>query len=130
MSPRRLPSPRATHDSGSAAIATGRWVSLWMISSSPVSSAPPPVSTMPLSTMSAAISGGVRSSDERTVATMPARQSCTASATSSPVITIAFGTRATTSLPFTSMRCGPPLAGPAPSMNLISSARRSPTIML
>ena len=86
---------------------------------------------MPLSTMSAAISGGVRSSDERTVATMLARQSCTASRTSSAVITMAFGTRATTSLPLTSIGCGSPLAGrAAPNVSLISSARRSPTSML
>ena len=58
---------------------------------------------MPLSTMSAASSGGVRSSTERTASTIALTGSASASRISSQFTTSVFGTPATRSRPLTSI---------------------------
>ena len=78
--------------------------------------APPPVSTMPLSTMSAAISGGVRSSTMRTASMMVMMGSRRASRISSSLISMVLGKPAMRSRPFTGMvRGGSPWGRRSPA---------------
>ena len=81
---------------------------------------------MPLSTMSAASSGGVRSSAILTLSTTALIGSWSASSTSSDLISRVFGTPATRSRPFTSITCSSGVAKAVPIDTLISSAVRSP----
>ena len=92
--------------------------------------APPPVSTMPLSTMSAASSGGVRSSAISTASTIALSGSLSESRISSEFTTTVFGMPATMSRPFTSIVSCWSSGYAFPIVILMRSAVCSPMAML
>src|SRR4051794_795354 len=123
-----FPAPMATECSGSSAMCTGIPVSCRSRSSRPRSSAPPPVSTSPRSMMSPASSGGVWSSVVRTASTIACSGSSSAIRTSAEDTTTVLGSPEIMSRPRTSASGSCVNGNAEPSVILISSAVRSPSI--